>query len=646
MEYPMLKTKVALLEKLTKFGDRKDFLDSLAQGFSSEEVKQYDNLDEFGNPKQTGIPPVPPAPTTTPLNQGTFNRFNKGDVPQFPYSSNHDETPQQYTENTFPKRSPQDLPKPAVKPAPKAPALDLRNDPSFKTLTQDVSGRPGPATTSPLDASHVAPARASLDDKINGLQNLAQFQPFTSPTSMPVASPAPQPRKPRTPLQTTEGPNEVIGYPSDASTGAPARKPRSLNVRNPHGHGDLASPDELAERAERAQPATPAAPAAKPAARRYPPIDKTFQTMLGVQPDGAFGPLTHAALEAYKKKTSPNNTVSDQLAFEWLKYNPAYKTKQRMTDAPTNQVATNTPGFINGYAVVPNKAPAAPVANTPSSINGYAVVPNKPNNQVAQQPRQPTNQVAVQHGQPAGVQYNPNTGVPIGVDNTVQQMRLNPKNPAGSEISTSQNSKWNVNLGPLNFGGHSSSSLTDKIDLLTKEAQKDLFNNPRGLTVALERAWQTIEVLAHRGMGSVSVPSYNAAKIVAEIKNVLKTIEEIEGVMNPMFAGGLNEKIDALHKIAMEPRSLHKAQEWWVQWWSPTRDAAFDETTIFHMQTSGLHGYVAGYQEGKRECERVHGAPAILPSLKVYDPSLTAPDTEREPATPEPYDTANEEPRD
>jgi len=54
-------------EALSILSDRKTFLQSIAQGFDPETIKQFENLDEFGNPKQEGIPDPPPSPTRNPI---------------------------------------------------------------------------------------------------------------------------------------------------------------------------------------------------------------------------------------------------------------------------------------------------------------------------------------------------------------------------------------------------------------------------------------------------------------------------------------------------------------------------------------------------------------------------------------------------
>lgn len=90
---------------------------------------------------------------------------------------------------------------------------------------------------------------------------------------------------------------------------------------------------------------------------RYPRIDTTFQTMLGVNPDGSLGPLTQSALEMYKKsiglpygadeatrKTDSNK--NNQQAFESLKKRPEYKARKPMVYDDTNDVYQAPPGGI------------------------------------------------------------------------------------------------------------------------------------------------------------------------------------------------------------------------------------------------------------------------------------------------------------
>lgn len=56
--------KATSFERLAVYSDRKSFLQALSQGFDSGTVKQYENLDEFGNPKSQGVP-TPPAESTS-----------------------------------------------------------------------------------------------------------------------------------------------------------------------------------------------------------------------------------------------------------------------------------------------------------------------------------------------------------------------------------------------------------------------------------------------------------------------------------------------------------------------------------------------------------------------------------------------------
>jgi len=65
--------KATVYERLALYADRSTFLQSLAQtphsgqGFGDAAVNQYLNLDEFGNPKHTGIPaPSAPPPEVDP----------------------------------------------------------------------------------------------------------------------------------------------------------------------------------------------------------------------------------------------------------------------------------------------------------------------------------------------------------------------------------------------------------------------------------------------------------------------------------------------------------------------------------------------------------------------------------------------------
>lgn len=65
------------------------------------------------------------------------------------------------------------------------------------------------------------------------------------------------------------------------------------------------------------------------ATSRFPAIDKTFQVMLGVNPDGQLGPQTQAAIDLYKKSrniTAPGNTS----AYVHLTNEPEYFSKKPM----------------------------------------------------------------------------------------------------------------------------------------------------------------------------------------------------------------------------------------------------------------------------------------------------------------------------
>jgi DNA-binding ferritin-like protein len=66
-------------------------------------------------------------------------------------------------------------------------------------------------------------------------------------------------------------------------------------------------------------------------------IDPVFQIMLGVKPDGKLGPLTQAALDAYKRKLVNkypdrirNKDISNENAFQYLKGEPEFLTKKEM----------------------------------------------------------------------------------------------------------------------------------------------------------------------------------------------------------------------------------------------------------------------------------------------------------------------------
>ena len=76
--------KAILFERLACYLDSKSFLSALAQGVDTPEAeKQWSNLDNFGNPKQNGIPEVDPlvggqsqnpdvAPVGTPVSTNIY----------------------------------------------------------------------------------------------------------------------------------------------------------------------------------------------------------------------------------------------------------------------------------------------------------------------------------------------------------------------------------------------------------------------------------------------------------------------------------------------------------------------------------------------------------------------------------------------
>lgn len=55
----VLLDRIKAFEQLVQRGSREDFLESLAEGFDPEAVKEYEDLDEFGNPMGHGIPEAP-----------------------------------------------------------------------------------------------------------------------------------------------------------------------------------------------------------------------------------------------------------------------------------------------------------------------------------------------------------------------------------------------------------------------------------------------------------------------------------------------------------------------------------------------------------------------------------------------------------
>ena len=76
-------------------------------------------------------------------------------------------------------------------------------------------------------------------------------------------------------------------------------------------------------------------PTAPPGGSKYPPIDRTFQTMLGVSADGSLGPETQTALDLYKKSLGQENWISNSFLFESLKNEPEFKSKSAMKKDPS-----------------------------------------------------------------------------------------------------------------------------------------------------------------------------------------------------------------------------------------------------------------------------------------------------------------------
>jgi len=75
-------------------------------------------------------------------------------------------------------------------------------------------------------------------------------------------------------------------------------------------------------------------PTAPPGGSKYPPIDKTFQAMLGVSADGSLGPATQKALDLYKKSIGQEDWASNSLLFESLKNEPSYMNKSQLPKDP------------------------------------------------------------------------------------------------------------------------------------------------------------------------------------------------------------------------------------------------------------------------------------------------------------------------
>jgi hypothetical protein len=83
------------------------------------------------------------------------------------------------------------------------------------------------------------------------------------------------------------------------------------------------------------------APVAQQHKSKYPPIDKKFQAMLGVNTDGALGHITQSALDIYKKSVD-NPGISNELAFEYLKREPEFATGKAMVYDDNANVYMNT----------------------------------------------------------------------------------------------------------------------------------------------------------------------------------------------------------------------------------------------------------------------------------------------------------------
>lgn len=80
----------------------------------------------------------------------------------------------------------------------------------------------------------------------------------------------------------------------------------------------------------------------KPWHSKYPPIDPKYQRMLGVNSDGSLGPQTQSALNIYKASVG-NPSMSNELAFEYMKREPEYASgKQMEFDDNSNTYNTAT----------------------------------------------------------------------------------------------------------------------------------------------------------------------------------------------------------------------------------------------------------------------------------------------------------------
>lgn len=125
----------------------------------------------------------------------------------------------------------------------------------------------------------------------------------------------------------------------------------ALNQTDPNG-AELQTAIALYDLFKRMSVASAPAQAGGQRGAKYSKIDTTFQTMLGVNPDGSLGPMTQSALEQYKKSVGiPNGAGSEatlrtdskktnQQAFDHLKQRPEYQTKKRIAwDDNTNTYA-------------------------------------------------------------------------------------------------------------------------------------------------------------------------------------------------------------------------------------------------------------------------------------------------------------------
>jgi hypothetical protein len=120
---------------------------------------------------------------------------------------------------------------------------------------------------------------------------------------------------------------------------------------------------------------TTTAPAA--AAGKFAKIDPIFQTMLGTAPDTQLGPQTQAALDRYKASRK-NPGMTNELAFEYLKKEPAYASRSAMQYDDNSNTYAAIATLLSKYAQLP---PAAPKADPTNQLNqilapyGYSVAP-------------------------------------------------------------------------------------------------------------------------------------------------------------------------------------------------------------------------------------------------------------------------------